>query len=298
MDIKAVRRPFLQGGIWWSTANRWIIGTSAQVLIVTPQFTAAGNIPQKHEVAAAIEPTQNIEAVGLLDELPSDFPYANALAVLASDSTVRVFASPQSPDLTNWREVGRGAFGTGADHICAIASTTLATTTDAAGARLPVVACGSIGGRVSVIGLRGAGSGRVEASRVLSFDVHRVEICYLAWLHECVMAAGAPQRILAVCVANGAVQLWGVAGDLSEAVLVETVCEPDWRPVTAHGVGRGVCVLAKLGLALVVDVRDAPGITVHRVDLDVTQTLVACVVDSGRDRIYIGAYDFAISVLA
>ncbi|KAJ2786965.1 hypothetical protein H4R21_007145, partial [Coemansia helicoidea] len=272
MDVKAVRRPFPQGGIWWSTANRWIVGTSAQVLIVTPQFAVPGGIPQKHEVVAVVEATQNIEAVGLLDELPSDFPYASALAVLASDSTVRVFASPGSPDLANWQEVGRGAFGTGAEHVCAIASTTLVAADDA-GARLPVVACGSMGGRVSVIGLRGAGGGRVEAARVLSFDVHAAGICHLAWLHECAVAEGVRWRILAVCAADGTVQLWGVAGDLSEAALVEVACERDWRPVTAHGVGRDACVLAKLGLALVVEARDSCGIAVHRVNLDVTQTL-------------------------
>ncbi|KAJ1722201.1 hypothetical protein LPJ61_005954 [Coemansia biformis] len=296
MDIKVVKRPFPRGGVSWSTANRWIVGTSAQVLIATPQFTVAGRIPAKREVIAAIEPTQNIEAVGLLDGLPGSFPYADAIVVLASDSTIRVFASSQNPDSANWKEVGRGGFGTGAEHICAIASTTLAGAdgTD----ELPVVACGSMGGQVSAVGLGGYSDGRIEASRVLTFDAHASAISYLVWLHDSVTGEGAHRRILAVCAADGVVQLWGVAPDLSEAALVMVACERDWRPVTAHGVGTDCCVLAKQGLAMVIDARDARSIAIHRVALGGSQTLVACAVDDGRGRIYIGSYDFVIAVLA
>ncbi|KAJ2783857.1 hypothetical protein H4R18_001465 [Coemansia javaensis] len=289
MDVKVIRQPLPIGGVHWSTANRWVIATSAQAFIVTPQLAAAGRIPDKHEVVAAIEATQNVEAVGLLDELPGDFPYPNAVAVLASDSTVRLFASARNPDAFNWHEVGRGDFGTGPEHVCAIATATLGA--------LPVVACGSLGGKVSVVGLRGADGCRIDAARVLAFAPAESAVSHLAWVRGGRPGEGGV-HVLAVCAADGAVQLWSVAGDLSEATLLETVCGRDWRPVTAHGVGADCAVLAKLGLAIVVDARAPQGVVVDRVPLGASQTLVACAVDGGRDRIYVGSHDFVISVLA
>ncbi|KAJ2159591.1 hypothetical protein GGF46_002915 [Coemansia sp. RSA 552] len=300
MDVKVVQQPIPLRGVHWSTANRWIIATAGSVYIVTPQYTVAGRIPTLNEVVVGIEQTQNIEAVCPLDDLPaSSFPYTSALAVLVSDSSLRIYGTHSNPDLVNWQEVGRASFGTGAEHICAIANTAISG--EAGAPPLPVVACGSMGGKVTLVGLSGDGGSGVNATQVLTFETHASAVSHLAWLPH--RAAEHPQsdtRMLAVCSADGTVQFWSVACNLSQATASTTVCGRDWRPVTAHDAREGLLVLAKLGLAIIVDMQgdSRSMLRIHTVALGVTQTIVTCAIDARRNRAYIGSYDFVVAVLA
>ncbi|KAJ2799856.1 hypothetical protein H4R20_004271, partial [Coemansia guatemalensis] len=296
MDVKVGGQPLTLGGIHWSGANRWFIGTPGRVFIVTPQFMLAGEIPRKHEVTVAIEAECNVEALCLLDDLPSNFPFANAAVVLASDSSIRVLASKHNPDLSNWQEMGRGGFGMGSELVYAISSTIFANSSNDA---TPVVACGSVGGRVTVVGLDVASDDSVYASRVLTFETKQTEITQLAWLQKNQQQQQQPgNRGLAVCSTDGQVQLWSIAEDLSQATALASICNRDWRAVTAHAESENLLVLGKLGLAIVVDTRDIQHPIVHEIELDPSMTVVACVIDEHRQRIYIGTYDFKIYVLA
>ncbi|KAJ2310391.1 hypothetical protein IWW52_005428, partial [Coemansia sp. RSA 2704] len=98
--------------------------------------------------------------------------------------------------------------------------------------------------------------------------------------------------------ADGTVQLLSVARDLTQASVVATISGRDWRPVTAHGVGRDMLLLAKLGQVMVVNLEDISSPQVRKVAVGVTQTIVSCVVDENRNRAYVGSYDFDIIVLA
>ncbi|KAJ2608861.1 hypothetical protein H4S08_004284, partial [Coemansia sp. RSA 1365] len=296
IDIKIGGRPLPLSGIHWSGANRWFIGTSSRVFIVTPQFMVAGNIPRKHEVTVAIEAKNNIEGLCLLNDLPSSFPYANAAVVLASDSSIRVLASKHNPDTSNWQEMGKGGFGMGSELVYAISSTIFA---DGSNSTTPVVACGSVGGRVSVVGLDATSDGSVHASRVLTFETNQTEITHLAWLQKSQDNKGqSGHRTLVVCSTDGQVQLWNVAEDLSKATVFATICNRDWRSVTAHAVGDNMLVLGKLGQAIIVDTHNIQQPIVQEVELDPSMTIVTCVIDKHRNRIYIGSYDFKIFVLA
>ncbi|KAJ2542006.1 hypothetical protein GGF49_003205 [Coemansia sp. RSA 1853] len=296
MDVKLAKPPLPLNGVHWSSANRWIIGTSAQAFIIAPQFTVAGGIPTKHEVGAAIESTQNIEAVCVLDELPASFPFPNALVLLASDSTIRIFAPKKNPELENWQEVGSGRFERGAEHICSIASVVMAAPR---GDAVAVVACGSMSGSVSLVGLgvTDEDADTIGSTSVLKFAACQSAVSYLAWLPDTQHQHLADICVLAVGAADGTVQLWGVTRDLSQASVLATICERDWRPVTAHGVGKDVLIIVKLGQAITIDLRDIHNPTVQNVSLGVTQTIVTCVIDERRDRAYIGTYNFEIIVL-
>ncbi|KAJ2355330.1 hypothetical protein GGF43_002748, partial [Coemansia sp. RSA 2618] len=294
MDIELPKPPLPINGLYWSTANCWIIGTGAKAVIATPQLTTPGAIPIKHEVAASIEATQNIEALCVLDELPPGFPFAHAVVLLASDSTIRIFASLKNPELANWVEVGSGGFGHGAEHVCAISSVIMH---GGDGDPVPVVACGDMGGTVSLVGLGVANDkGTVESTSVLKFSTRLASVSYLAWLPD--TRSPTDPCVLAVCASDGTVQLWNVSRDISQASLLATVCHRDWRPITAHTIGRDLLILVKLGKVIIVDFHsslDAPA--VQSIALPVTQTIVACAIDERRGRVYIGSFGFEVFVL-
>ncbi|KAJ1841966.1 hypothetical protein LPJ70_004014 [Coemansia sp. RSA 2708] len=297
MDVNLTKPPFALNGVHWSTANRWIIGTCARATIVTPHVTMAGHLLTKREVVAAVESTQNLEAICVLDELPSTFPYSSALVLLASDSSIRIFATKSNPEMENWRQMGSGGFGRGPEHICAIACTVLTTSS---GGAVPVVACGSMGGSVSLVGLgiTDSGGDSIGSTSMLKVAVHKSAVSYLAWLPDSQRRHPGESGVLAVGAADGTVQLLSVARDLTQASVVATISGRDWRPVTAHGVGRDMLLLAKLGQVMVVNLEDISSPQVRKVAVGVTQTIVSCVVDENRNRAYVGSYDFDIIVLA
>ncbi|KAJ2846316.1 hypothetical protein GGI22_006283, partial [Coemansia erecta] len=274
MDVRADKKPLLINGVHWSVANRWIIGTPSQVAIVTSPCTLRGEHLATNNVAARIETSQDIEAVCLLDSLPGGFPYEHAIVLLASDSSIRIFAPRGLPDTTDWDEVGRGAFGTGADHVCAMASTHVL---DSNGADVPMVSCASIGGEVTVLSLAGADDDRIEAKRVLKFRSGHELISYVVWASD--------RPLLAACAVDGTVNLWDVASDLSGASMVYTLGDRDWRPITASGSCAGLLVLAKLGTAIVVDTSPkgstesmmaTDSFDVDYIDLGITQNITSC----------------------
>ncbi|KAJ2395734.1 hypothetical protein GGI23_004191 [Coemansia sp. RSA 2559] len=295
MDVRADKKPLLINGVHWSVANRWIIGTPSQVAIVTSPCTLRGEHLSTNNVAARIETSQDIEAVCLLDSLPGGFPYEHAIVLLASDSSIRIFAPRGLPDTTDWDEVGRGAFGTGADHVCAMASTHVL---DSNGDDVPMVSCASIGGEVTVLSLAGADDDRIVAKRVLKFRSGHELISYVVWASD--------RPLLAACAVDGTVNLWDVASDLSGASMVYTLGDRDWRPITASGSCAGLLVLAKLGTAIVVDTSPkgstesmmaTDSFDVDYIDLGITQNITSCVIDEQRERIYVGTMDFVLFVL-
>ncbi|KAJ2455418.1 hypothetical protein EV183_000750 [Coemansia sp. RSA 2336] len=292
MDFKLSKPPFVVNGIHWSTANRWILGTPNQAIIASPQCTVAGSFLTKREAAAILEPEQNIEAVCILDELPSSFLYSSLLLLLATDSSIRIFAPKRHPELENWKQVGSGQFKQGGEHICCIAATVMAME----GGPVPVVAGGSMNGKVSVIGLGATDSGCIEGTSILRFTAHLAAISYLAWVPASQHKGSSDESVLVVGSVNGAVDLWSIKRDLSQATAIMQVCDKDWRPVTAHSVGNNMLALAKLGQLILIDI-SANSPTVHKVDLEVTQTIVACAIDEPRGCIYIGAYDFEVIVI-
>ncbi|KAJ2555044.1 hypothetical protein EV175_002385, partial [Coemansia sp. RSA 1933] len=303
MDIRANKQPLAINGVHWSEANRWIIGTPSQVSIVTPRCNLRGEILSANTVSVRIETSQDIEAVCLLDSLPSGFHYEYAVVLLASDSSIRIFAPKGLPDTTDWDEVGRGAFGTGADHVCAIAST---QAIDRSGNAIPMVSCASIGGEITVLGLACTDTNHIEANRVLKFRSGHELISYVTWTANGATGIADCQPLLAACAVDGTANLWNITQDLSSANMICTLGEKDWRPVTSSESCPGLLVLAKLGTVIVVDTSNqssagpavsSGGFVVEYIDIGITQTITSCVVDEKRERIYVGTMEFAIFVL-
>ncbi|KAJ1668114.1 hypothetical protein EV178_000775 [Coemansia sp. RSA 1646] len=303
MDVRVDKHPFLVNGVHWSVANRWIIGTSAQAFIVTPECTMRGEFKSTSYVSATIEASQDIEAVCLLDSLPGKFAYEHAIVLLASDSSIRIHAPKGLPSAVDWDEVGRGAFGTGASHVCAIASTQIL---DSNGDTLPVVSCATVGGEVTVLGLESAHGDHIEAKLALMFHSGNELISHVAWTANEATDTAVCRPLLAVCAVDGTVNLWDVARDLTSANMVCTLGSKDWRPITASASCASLFVLAKLGTVIVVDTSTSgsrepalasSGFEVECIDLGITQSITSCVIDKQRERIYISAMDFVILVL-
>ncbi|KAJ2502438.1 hypothetical protein GGH96_001101 [Coemansia sp. RSA 1972] len=164
---------------------------------------------------------------------------------------------------------------------------------------VPVVACRSMGSSVSLVGLRvtDEDTDTIGSTSVLKFAASQSAVSYLTWLPDTQHQNPADICVLAVGATDGTVQLWGVARDLSQASVLATIGERDWRPVTAHGVGTDLPILVKLGQVITIDLRDIHNPTVQNVALGMTQTIVTCVIDERRDRAYIGTYNFEIIVL-
>ncbi|KAJ2008982.1 hypothetical protein GGI04_000824 [Coemansia thaxteri] len=296
MDIKVHKRPFPLGGIHWSLANRWVFGTSSRVFMATPQFSMAGDAPEKREVSAAIEPTSNIEEVCLLERLPEAFAYAYAMAILASDSSVRIFAPLGNPDIVNWSQVGSYKPDGGGGQMCTIGAG-LAKDVAGHGGAVALVACGYMDGTVDVVGVYPGAEDRrlVEAQRLLRLRASNTVINHVAWLN-----GGNSQRLLLlICAVDGRAGFWKISTDLSQADLIVSMGEMDWRPFTAHASSSECVVLAKTGIAAIVDISAESNIpTIKYATLGMSHTIVSCVIDEHRDRIYVGAADFVVFVLA
>ncbi|KAI7834894.1 hypothetical protein BX661DRAFT_6155 [Kickxella alabastrina] len=313
MDVNVYKRPLPLNGVQWSIANRCIIGTSSRVFIVSPQLTIAGEIPVKREVSATIEMETDIEAISLLENLPSAFPYSNAIAVLTSHSSVRLLASRANPNASNWTEVARHQFGSAGDHVCAISSCVVAGSDDQGA---PVVACGTVSGNIEFLrvntthdsdnsnnissedsSIEGANTGGARMEVALRLAVSNRVVAYMAWL-----TGAAPSndgQLLVSCAIDGTTKLWLVSKDVSQAQEVSAVVSKrDWRPVTSHASTRNIAVLAKLGTAIIVDIRPSGSYQTQCVPLGISQTLISCVIDEDRGRIYVGSHDFVVFVLA
>ncbi|KAJ2361092.1 hypothetical protein H4S02_011770, partial [Coemansia sp. RSA 2611] len=83
-----------------------------------------------------------------------------------------------------------------------------------------------------------------------------------------------------------------------QASLLTTIGGQDWRSFTAHSVSGGCLVLAKMGSVAIVDIVTEGEPKVEYVPLAVSQTIVSCVIDESRERIYVGAADSVVFVLA
>ncbi|KAJ2820761.1 hypothetical protein FBU31_005121, partial [Coemansia sp. 'formosensis'] len=177
MDVKVIKRPFPLGGIQWSTANRWIIGTQGRVFILTPECPMAGDAREKREVAATIETTNNIEAVCTLEPLDERYIYDGALGVLASDSTLRIFAPLGNPDTDNWSQVGSYKSEADTSQMCAISCTS---------ANISVAACGFMSGKAELVKLKplGEDTGYIATTMALVVDASQYAICHTAWINS------------------------------------------------------------------------------------------------------------------
>ncbi|KAJ1994145.1 hypothetical protein EDC05_001815 [Coemansia umbellata] len=258
-----------------------------------------GSIMSKHEVTATIEDSEEIEAVCPLDTLPNDFPYKQAVALLASDSSIRIFTTKSNPDTSSWQEVGKGAFGRGTDRICSLASTMVRDTNNSD--VVPTIACGMVGGGVAVLSLKITESDYIEAERVLKFQSGHESIGYIAWADQESSAIHGP--LLAACLIDGTVNLWRVARDLTSATAMGVIGGKDWRPITASDARMGILVLVKLGTVLIIDTKnpgegDSADFNVQYVSLGTTESITSCTIDEHRDKIYFGSFDFVVCVLA
>ncbi|KAJ2870510.1 hypothetical protein GGH93_005513 [Coemansia aciculifera] len=287
MDIKVNRRPFPLGGVQWSTANRWIIGTSGRVFILTPECVMAGDMREKREVSAIIEAANSVEAVCLLEPLPRQYIYDNALGVLSSDSSLRIFAPLGNPDAENWSQVGSYKSEAGAGQMCAISCIS---------ASVAVAACGFMNGKVELIRLESLeeDTGNIGTTMVLGVDASQNTICHIAWINS----RDPHNLLLLVCAVDGSAGLWRIASDLSQAILLTTIGGQDWRAYTAHCVNGGCLVLAKTGSVAIVDILAEGVPKIQYATLAVSQTVVSCVIDESRGRIYVGTTDFIIFVLS
>ncbi|KAJ2029698.1 hypothetical protein IWW57_001541 [Coemansia sp. S610] len=287
MDVKLAKRPLSLGGVLWSTANRWVIGTKGRVFILTPECANASGRRERREVSAAIEPANSIEAVCLLEPLSEQYAYDNALGVLASDSSLRIFAPLGNPDTDNWSQVGSYKSETVASQMCAISCTVSSAA---------VAACGFMNGWVEVVGLKPLedDSENMATGTVLSVEAGRSAVCHMAWIN------GGDSRglLLLMCTVDGGAALWRVGSDLKQASLLTTIGGQDWRSFTAHSVSGGCLVLAKMGSVAIVDIVTEGEPKVEYVPLAVSQTIVSCVIDESRERIYVGAADSVVFVLA
>ncbi|KAJ1818897.1 hypothetical protein LPJ60_004076 [Coemansia sp. RSA 2675] len=287
MDVKLAKRPLSLGGVLWSTANRWVIGTKGRVFILTPECANASGRRERREVSAAIEPANSIEAVCLLEPLSEQYAYDNALGVLASDSSLRIFAPLGNPDTDNWSQVGSYKSETVASQMCAISCTVSSAA---------VAACGFMNGWVEVVGLKPLedDSENMAIGTVLSIEAGRSAVCHMAWIN------GGDSRglLLLMCTVDGGAALWRVGSDLKQASLLTTIGGQDWRSFTAHSVSGGCLVLAKMGSVAIVDIVTEGEPKVEYVPLAVSQTIVSCVIDESRERIYVGAADSVVFILA
>ncbi|KAJ2508012.1 hypothetical protein H4217_008652, partial [Coemansia sp. RSA 1939] len=304
MDVRVDEQPFVQEGVHWSVANRWIIGTSSQISIITPHCTMRDEAMSKSSTSARVATSQeDIEGVCLLDSLPNSFSSEYAVVLLVSDSNIRIFAPKGLPHITDWSEVGHGAFETNASHVCAIVS---AQILDSNGDAFPMVCCASISGETTVLGLAGAQDGRIEAKRVLRFRSGHETISHMEWVVDGAADSVVCKPLLAVCAVDGLVNLWDISRDLADATMVCTLGDKDWRPITSSDSRMGLLVLAKLGTVIVVDTNargtakaslQAGGFGIEYIDIGISQSIISCVIDDQRERIYVGAMDFAIFVL-
>ncbi|KAJ2008687.1 hypothetical protein H4R26_000006 [Coemansia thaxteri] len=202
----------------------------------------AGDAPEKREVSAAIEPTSNIEEVCLLERLPEAFAYAYAMAILASDSSVRIFAPLGNPDIVNWSQVGSYKPDGGGGQMCTIGAG-LAKDVAGHGGAVALVACGYMDGTVDVVGVYPGAEDRrlVEAQRLLRLRASNTVINHVAWLN-----GGNSQRLLLlICAVDGRAGFWKISTDLSQADLIVSMGEMDWRPFTAHA-SSSECVVDQI----------------------------------------------------
>ncbi|KAJ2731890.1 hypothetical protein IW152_004231 [Coemansia sp. BCRC 34962] len=288
MDVKVAKRPFPLGGVLWSTANRWIVGTKGRVFILIPECSNASGGRERREVSAAIESNNSIEAVCLLEPLSEQYAYDNALGVLASDSSLRVFAPLGNPDTDNWSQVGSYKSEANISQMCAISCTL---------SNVAVAACGFMNGTVELVRLEPLEEdpGNVATEMVLSLEASQHAVCHMAWIHG---GDSCGLLLLLVCTVDGRAILWRVDSDLSRASPLTTIGSHDWRSYTAHCASGGCLVLAKAGSVAIVDVL-ADGVPrIEYVSLAVSQTIVSCVIDEIRGRIYVGAADFVVFVLS
>ncbi|KAJ2745229.1 hypothetical protein GGI20_002330 [Coemansia sp. BCRC 34301] len=295
MDIKVIRRPFPLGGVQWSIANRWIIGTKARVFIVTPECTMSGSARQKREVSASIEASSNIEAVCLLEPLSEQFAYDHALGVLASDSSLRIFAPLGHPDSDNWSQVGSYRSEAGGNSLmCAMACAPANATEDHAS--IAVAACGYMDGTMELVRLESleGSAGNIRATMTLSVDASQHAVGHMAWIDR----VGSQLLLLLVCTIDGRASLWQIHRDLSRASLLTAVDEQDWRQYTAHCASGKCLALAKTGKVAIMDISTGGVPAVQYASLGVSQTIVSCVIDERRERIYVAAADFFVFVLS
>ncbi|KAJ2442180.1 hypothetical protein GGF42_007043 [Coemansia sp. RSA 2424] len=301
MDINVAKRPFPLGGIHWSIANRWIIGTKARVFIVTPECAMTGSAREKREVSATIEASSNIEAVCLLEPLSEQYAYDHAMGVLASDSSLRIFAPLGHPDSDNWSQVGSYRSAAGAGHMCAIDCVVSASSVAGKHMSTAVAACGYMSGKVEIVRLDPLeeSTGSIRATMALGVDTSQHAICHMAWVDDDGGGGGDQHRmLLLVCTIDGRAGLWQIHSDLSHASKLATIGEQDWRPFTAHCVSGENLVLAKIGTVAIVDLRAEGVSAIQYIALSVSQTIISCVIDECRERIYVAAADFIIFVLS
>ncbi|KAJ1811814.1 hypothetical protein LPJ75_003963 [Coemansia sp. RSA 2598] len=304
MDVSISKRPLAPGGVQWSNANRCIIATPERVFIVTPQHTLENEIPKKREVSASIESEVDIEAVALADDLPEEFGFSHAVIALAGDSSIRVLASPINPDTLVWTQVARHQLGTGADHVVSISSCVVG----GAGAQgMPVIACASVGGTVEIFRLvagqrdEATGSGDLVALESLArVAASPTTVAHMGWLagDGCLGADSQDQQLLATCSVDGTASIWKLTHGARQCREAATVGNRDWSAFTAHAASGDIAVLAKIGLAAIVDIRAEATFETQYVELGMSQTIVCCAVDERRERVYIGTLDFAWFVLA
>ncbi|KAJ2602577.1 hypothetical protein GGF39_000608 [Coemansia sp. RSA 1721] len=303
MDVSISKKPLTLEGVQWSNANRCIIATPTRVFIVTPQHTMENEILKKREVSASIEPEVEIEAISLVEGLSQGFQFSHAIVALASDSSIRLLASPINPDALAWIQVAKHQFGTGVDHVVSISSCMVA------GSDLEcvsLVACGSVGGTVEVVRLVPKQQQEdadvedlAEIESLVRISASTKLVAHVGWLtSERYFGPGTPALLLAACAVDGTASIWQLTRDATECREVATVGRCDWSAFTAHATGSGIAVLAKIGMAAIVDITPEGLYQTQHVDLGVSQTVACCVVDDWRERVYIGTHDFVWFVLA
>ncbi|KAJ2781045.1 hypothetical protein GGI15_003344 [Coemansia interrupta] len=306
MDITITKCPFPLGGVCWSKANRYIIGTISCIFLVMPRVAREGSDFVKREASASIDSPTDIEAISLLDGLPEEFPFSDAIVALATDSSISMLANSDNPDVLNWTQVASHQLGSGKEHVVSISSY-IATGSD--GELIPVVACGSAGGHIEFIRFSpspadtdnqagGSKAPAVVAESLLHTAMPNGNlITHMAWLSG--GASSTPDgHLFTSCTTDGTATLWRVSQDIDQIEPIASIGVEDWSAFTAHGVGSNVAVLAKIGMAAVIDTSPGGDYQVQYLPLEVSQTVVSCVVDDRRNKIYIGSNDFVIFVLA
>ncbi|KAJ1720586.1 hypothetical protein LPJ53_004810 [Coemansia erecta] len=306
MDIVINKCPFPLGGVCWSKANRYIIGTISCIYLVMPKVAPEGSDFVKREASASIDSLIDIEAISLFDGLPEEFPFSDAIVALATDSSIKMIANSDNPDVLNWTQVASHQLGSGKEHVVSISSY-IAAGSD--GGLIPVVACGSVGGHIEFIRFspgpadtnNQTGADK-EPAVVAESLLHTTTsnsnlIAHMAWLSGGSSSAS-DGHLFTSCSTDGTATLWRVSQDIDQIEQIAIIGGEDWSTFTAHGVGSNVAVLAKIGMAAVIDTNPGGDYHVQYLPLDVSQTVVSCVVDDLRGRIYIGSNDFVFFVLA
>ncbi|KAJ1843904.1 hypothetical protein LPJ73_005338, partial [Coemansia sp. RSA 2703] len=280
MDIVINKYPFPLGGVCWSKANRYIIGTTSCIYLVMPKVAREGGDFIKREASASMDSLTDIEAVSLFDGLPEEFPFSDAIVALATDSSVKLIANSDNPDVLNWTQVASHQLGSGKEHVVSISSY-IAMGSD--GELIPVVACGSVGGHIEFIRFSPSPAdtnnhnGVDKAPVLIAESLLRTTmsnnrlIVHMAWLSSESRSAS-DGHLFASCSTDGTATLWRVSQNIDKIEQIASIGAEDWSAFTAHGVGNNVAVLAKIGMAAVVDTSTSGDCQVQYIPLDVSQT--------------------------